>query len=233
MECLKLELCYYERVGNHWLQTLLCKIFSKIVDRVSSSSMCYDGILMCPCCLFVRVCVRTDEQSESVACEHLASTWTRKHFHFRNIKTITDPRSTTTCISTTNIHLLQLSTYHSYGFLLSLTAIISTTNLTIFCSLSSNLEKLRVLLHDVEQNAVYVFSQVDVDILLVLQRFPHLKWKVHVKQNSKRKSWFFTGVPSFTSCLSTLDCFMFHSCKLTWRTGFNAIKTRAMQSFLM
>ena len=108
-------------------------------------------------------------------------------------------------------------------------------NLTIFCSrsLSSNLEKLRILLHNVEQDAVYVFSQVDVDILLVLQRFPHLKRKVHVKQDSKRKSWFFTHVPSFTSCLSTLDCFMFHSCKLTWRTGFNAIKTRAMQSFLM
>ena len=49
--------------------------------------------------------------------------------------------------------------------------------LTIFRSLSSNLEKLRVLLHDVEQDAVYVFSQVDVDILLVLQRFPHLKRK--------------------------------------------------------
>ena len=104
------------------------KILVKLWTEFRVSSMCYDGILMCPCCLFVRVCVRTDEQSESVACEHLASTWTRKHFHFRNIKTITDPRSTTTCISTTNIHLLQLSTYHSYGFLLSLTAIISTTN---------------------------------------------------------------------------------------------------------
>ena len=116
--------------GLEIIDCKLCcvKILVKLRTEFRVSSMCYDGILMCPCCLFVRVCVRTDEQSESVACEHVASTWTRKHFHFRNIKTITDPRSTTTCISTTNIHLLQLSTYHSYGFLLSLTAIISTTN---------------------------------------------------------------------------------------------------------
>lgn len=44
------------------------------------------------------------------------------------------------------------------------------------CSLfASDLEQLRVLLHDVHQHVVDVAPQVQVDILLVLQGLPHLE----------------------------------------------------------
>ena len=56
------------------------------------------------------------------------------------------------------------------------------------CSLfASDLEQLRVLLHDVHQHVVDVAPQVQVHVLLVLQRLPHLKKLLAMKKVSFRK----------------------------------------------
>merc|ERR1719222_474407 len=55
-----------------------------------------------------------------------------------------------------------------------------------FCSLfASDLEQLRVLLHDVHQHVVDVAPQVQVHVLLVLQRLPHLVFTHGLKLRSQ------------------------------------------------
>merc|ERR1719410_3282676 len=133
--------------------------------------MCYDGILMCPCCLYVRFCVRRSGQTNKVNPQPVNMWQARER---GNIFPSEILKLSQTLVQLPHASQPPISICFNYqhitvmAFCCHLLPLFPQLTFTIFCSLSSNLEKLRVLLHDVEKDAVYVFSQVDVDILLVL-----------------------------------------------------------------